>query len=284
MNKIYFPARAKINLSLDVLSKRPDGYHEVEMVMQSIELADMLTFTSSKGSEIIFTCSHPKVPLDDSNIIIKAVNRIKEETGTNKGVSIHLEKRIPVAAGLAGGSTDAAATLLTLNTLWGLDLSREKLLEIGAELGADIPFCMKGGTCLAQGKGEILTPLSSLRPWWVLLVVFPISVSTAEIYGNFRLEGLEGRPDTSSVIRALEKGDLPALKMSCANVLESVTLERYTEIAKKKKELLDKGFSGTLMTGSGPTLFYLSSKRNEVERAAEVLTLDDEELIITRFF
>ncbi|UNC90693.1 4-(cytidine 5'-diphospho)-2-C-methyl-D-erythritol kinase [Candidatus Contubernalis alkaliaceticus] len=282
MDKIYFPARAKINLSLDVLAKRPDGYHQVEMVMQSIELADMLTFTFRKGSEVLFTCSHLKVPSDDSNIIMKAVRRIREETGTNKGVSIHLEKRIPVAAGLAGGSTDAAAALLALNTLWDLGLSGDKLLEIGAELGADIPFCMKGGTCLARGKGEELTLLSPLRPMWVLLVVFPISVSTAEIYGHFRLMGLKGRPDTSAVIKALEKGDLPALKISCANVLESVTLERYPQIAKKKRDLLKKGFSGTLMTGSGPTLFYLSSERNEVERAVEALSLEEEEYIITR--
>lgn len=282
MDKIFFPARAKINLSLDVLSKRPDGYHEVEMVMQSISLSDMLTFTSRSDQEVLFSCTHPEVPADDSNIILKAVSKLKEVTGVNRGVNIHLKKSIPIGAGLAGGSTDAAAALLSLNTLWNLGLSWEELLEIGAVLGADIPYCMMGGTCLARGKGEILTRLAPLKPLWVALVVFPFSVSTAEIYGNFHLKRVERRPDTPSVIRAVENGALPGLKENSANVLESVTLLRYPAIAEKKEELLKKGFSGTLMTGSGPTLFYLSSDRSQVERAAGVLSSGGEKIIIAQ--
>ena len=282
MQKLFFPAQAKINLSLDVLSKRPDGYHEVEMVMQTISLWDMLTFTSIPDREVLFTCNHPEVPKDDSNIILKAVNKLKEETGVSRGINIHLEKNIPIGAGLAGGSTNAAAALVSLNQLWSLGLSWEKLLEIGAGLGADIPFCMIGGTCLARGKGEVLTRVTPLKNFWVVLVVFPFNVSTAEIYGNFHLDQVDQRPDTPSVIKAVKKGDLAGLKQKSANVLESVTLKRYPSIAKKKEQLLEKGFSGTLMTGSGPTLFYLTSDRSEVERAAEALSSGEEKILIAQ--
>ena len=282
MEKIFFPARAKINLSLDVLYKRPDGYHELEMVMQSISLSDMLIFSSRKDQEIMFTCDHPQVPQDESNIILRVVNKLKEVTGIRRGAGIHLEKNIPIGAGLAGGSTDAAASLISLNRLWELGLPREKLLEIGAELGADIPFCMTGGTCLARGKGEILTGIPLLKPMWVMLVVFNFSVSTAEIYENYRPEKVLQRPDTPSVIKALEKGDLKELRKKTANALESVTLSRYSQVAKRKEELLNKGFSGTLMTGSGPTLFYLSSEKAEIERAAQEVSWGEEKVIIAR--
>lgn len=282
MEKIFFPARAKINLSLDVLYKRPDEYHELEMIMQSISLSDMLVFSSRKDQKIIFTCDHPQVPTDESNIILRSVNKLKEVTGVRRGAGIHLEKNIPVGAGLAGGSTDAAASLISLNRLWELGLPREQLLEIGAELGADIPFCMTGGTCLARGKGEILTGIPLLKPMWVLLVVFNFSVSTAEIYGNFSPERVLQRPNTPAVIKALEKGDLKKLREKTANALESVTLSRYPEVSERKEELLNKGFSGVLMTGSGPTLFYLSFDRAEIEQAAQAVSWGKEKVIVAR--
>ncbi len=282
MDKIFIPAKAKINISLDVLYKRSDGYHEVEMVMQSISLADFLILELTSSGQIDFECSHPLVPRDESNLIIKAAQKLREKNGKFKGVSIKLEKNIPLGSGLAGGSTDAAAVLTALNRLWDLNIKVEELMQIGGELGADIPFCLKGGTCLAKGKGELLTQLSPLPPQWVLLLVFPFSVSTKDVYGAFKLKEAKKRPDTQKIIQALNDGQVHKIKECSANVLESVTLLEYPAVAERKRELIEKGLSGVLMTGSGPTLFCLSSDKNELETAAKSLTLKGEKVIITR--
>ena len=281
MNKIFFPARAKINISLDVLYKRSDGYHEVEIVMQSINLADILTFKNASSEIIELRCDHPQVPLNRDNLVIKAVERLKEKAKVNKGVIINLEKNIPIGAGLAGGSTDAAAALLAVNQLWNLNITLKKLMEVGSELGADIPFCMKGGTCLARGKGELLTELSLLPPLWVMLIVFPFGVSTAETYGSFKPAAQEEqRPDTGAVIKNIEKKNIEELGRKMGNVLESVTLQKYPVIAQRKRELEEKGLPAVQMTGSGPTLFCLSKNREELEQVARDLSLGEGEKIL----
>ncbi len=282
MDKIFISAKAKINISLDVLYKRPDGYHEVEMIMQSISLSDMLTLELTADGQIHFECSHPQVPRDGSNLIIKAARKLKQKVGKQKGVRIKLKKNIPLGAGLAGGSTDAAAALTALNRLWELDIKVEELMEIGGEIGADVPFCIRGGTCLAKGKGEILTELSSLPPHWVLLLVFPFNVSTAEIYGAFRLVDVRERPETEKIIKALKDGQVDRINEYTANVLESVTLREYPQVAERKRELIEKGLSGVLMTGSGPTLFCLSTDKNKLEEAAKSFKLKGEKVIISR--
>ncbi len=283
MNKIFYPARAKINISLDVLHKRPDGYHEVEIVMQSIDLSDILVFKRAAEGVIELECAHPQVPLDRTNLIIKAVERLREKTGVNKGVIINLEKNIPIGAGLAGGSTDAAAALVAVNRLWGLRLTPEELLETGSELGADIPYCIQGGTCLAKGKGEVLTKLPPLPALWVMLVVFPFSVSTAETYGSFEPGGIEKRPDTSAVIKSINQGKTKELARSMGNILESVTFQKHPVIAQRKRELEDKGLLAVQMTGSGPTLFCLAENKEELEQVARALSpCEGEKILIAR--
>lgn len=282
MDKIFMPARAKINISLDVLYKRPDGYHEVKMVMQTISLSDLLIFKLTNDGRIHFNCTHPQVPDDESNLVIKAARKLKEKAGRNKGVIIKLEKNIPVGAGLAGGSTDAAATLTALNKLWELNIRVEELMKIGEELGADVPFCLKGGTCLAEGKGELLTELALLPPCWVLLLVFPFSVSTAETYKAFKLKEVRERPDTKKIIKALEEGQIQIINEFAANVLESATFLKYPVVAARKKELIEKGLSGVLMTGSGPTLYCLSTDKNKLEEAAKSLNLAGGKVILSR--
>ncbi len=280
MNKIFVPAKAKINISLDVHCKRADGYHEVEIVMQSIDLADLLVFEKITEEVIELECTHPQVPLDQTNLIIKAVEKLKEKTKVNKGIKINLEKNIPIGAGLAGGSTDAAAALMAVNRLWDLKISSEEVLETGSELGADVPFCIEGGTCLAKGKGDVLSKLPPLPNLWVMLVVFPFSVSTAEIYGSFNPGSIEKRPDTSAVIKNVSDGETEKLGKNMGNVLESVTLQKYPVIAQRKRELENKGFLGVQMTGSGPTLFCLSNNKGELEQAARGLFLGEGEKIL----
>ncbi|RQD74672.1 MAG: 4-(cytidine 5'-diphospho)-2-C-methyl-D-erythritol kinase [Candidatus Syntrophonatronum acetioxidans] len=282
MHKIFFPAKAKINISLDVLHKRPDGFHQVEMIMQSIALADMVILEENTSSRVNFYCSHPQVPRDDSNLVIKAANLLRENSPRKKGCNIKLEKKIPLGAGLAGGSTDAAAVLLALNRLWELNMSLEELMELGSKLGSDIPFCMKGGTCLAQGRGELLEELPALPSLWVLLVVFPFSVSTAEIYGGLDLNKIEGRPHTTSLLSALKDQDIKGMQEHMGNVLEGVTLHKYPQVARVKEELYERGLRGVQMTGSGPTLFCLSSSREELEKPLYSPPLEGVKVMITK--
>lgn len=282
MHKIFYPAKAKINISLDVLHKRPDGFHQVEMIMQSITLADVVILEENNLPQVDFYCSHPQVPSGESNLAVKAANLLKERLPRERGCRIKLEKNIPLGAGLGGGSTDAAAVLLALNRLWELNINREELMEIGSKLGSDIPFCIKGGTCLARGRGELLEELFPLPSLWVLLVVFPFSVSTAEIYGSLDLEKIEGRPDTLSLLSALKDKDMEVVQEHMGNVLEGVTLKKYPQVARVKEELYRRGLRGIQMTGSGPTLFSLSSSREELEEAVSSSPGEGVKVIITK--
>ncbi|GIP01423.1 4-(cytidine 5'-diphospho)-2-C-methyl-D-erythritol kinase [Paenibacillus lautus] len=264
--KIYEKAPAKINLMLDVLHKRPDGFHEVEMVMTMIDLADRLEMSEQKRDTIIITSQAGYIPLDEKNLAFQAARLIKERYDVKKGVHIHLDKKIPVAAGLAGGSSDAAATLRGLNRLWGLGIPQEELLALGAELGSDVPFCVTGGTALATGRGEVLTPIPNPPQCWVIVAKPPINVSTAEVYGRLRSEQIQRHPSAERMVEALTQGSFQQMCQSLGNVLEEVTLKMHPEVQQLKEGMLKLGADGALMSGSGPTVFGLVSKESKVAR------------------
>jgi len=264
--KIYEKAPAKINLMLDVLHKRPDGFHEVEMVMTMIDLADRLEMSEQKRDTIIITSQAGYIPLDEKNLAFQAAKLIKERYDVKNGVHIHLDKKIPVAAGLAGGSSDAAATLRGLNRLWGLGIPQEELLALGAELGSDVPFCVSGGTALATGRGEVLTPIPNPPQCWVIVAKPPINVSTAEVYGRLRSEQIQHHPSAQRMVEALQQGSFQQMCQSLGNVLEEVTLKLHPEVQQLKDGMLKLGADGALMSGSGPTVFGLVSKESKVAR------------------
>lgn len=264
--KIYEKAPAKINLMLDVLHKRPDGFHEVEMVMTMIDLADRLEMSEQKRDTIIITSQAGYIPLDEKNLAFQAARLIKERYDVKKGVHIHLDKKIPVAAGLAGGSSDAAATLRGLNRLWGLGIPQQELLALGAELGSDVPFCVTGGTALATGRGEVLTPIQNPPQCWVIVAKPPINVSTVEVYGRLRSEQIQSHPSAERMVDALAQGSFQQMCQSLGNVLEEVTLKMHPEVQQLKEGMLKLGADGALMSGSGPTVFGLVSKESKVAR------------------
>lgn len=269
MKQISVQCPAKINLTLGVLGKRADGYHEIESIMQSITLVDNLNIESrSTGIEII--SDHPDLPTGKNNLIYQAVSLLTQYSGITRGVKINLKKQIPVAAGLGGGSSDAAGTLRGLNKLWDLNLSQSKLKELGGRLGSDIPFCIQGGIALARGRGEKLTPLKTNLSAWLVLVKPPVEVSTAQIYQNLHLKKGEKQPFTQIVIDYLKKGNLTKVGENLVNVLEKVTINLYPEIGEIKSEMLKRGAIGALMSGSGPTVFGLVEDEVKAQRLAEV--------------
>lgn len=264
--KIYEKAPAKINLCLDVLRKREDGYHEVEMVMTMIDLADRIEMAELDRDTIIISSQAGYIPLDEKNLAFQAAKLIKERYDVRRGVYIHLDKKIPVAAGLAGGSSDAAATLRGLNRLWGLNIPPEELRNLGGELGSDVPFCVSGGTALATGRGEVLREVPAPPQCWVILAKPPINVSTGDVYGRFSLDRIERHPDVGAVLKGLEEKDLMKICGALGNVLESVTLPLYPEVRHIKELMIRLGAEGALMSGSGPTVFGIVSKEAKVPR------------------
>lgn len=261
---VELTAPAKINLTLDVLGRRADGYHAVAMVMQSVDLCDRVCLTPA--ADISLTVNQPHLAADATNLAWQAALLLRDYAGVAAGVHIRLEKVIPMAAGLAGGSTDAAAVLKGLNQLWRLGLPREELARLGARLGSDVPFCVYGGTMLATGRGERVTPLPPLPSCWVVLVTPPVSVSTAWVYRRFQPHAVTARPDTEGMITALRAGDFNAVAARLANVLESVTIPAYPQVGKLKQLLGDFGLAA-LMSGSGPTVFGLTTERERARRA-----------------
>ncbi|TYP51656.1 4-(cytidine 5'-diphospho)-2-C-methyl-D-erythritol kinase [Thermosediminibacter litoriperuensis] len=268
MDKVELEARAKINLTLDVLYKRPDGYHEVEMIMQTISLKDRIVITLLPGRDIRIVNSCRELPDGEDNLAFKAAKLMMDEFGLDAGVEIKLFKEIPIAAGLAGGSADAAAVLEGLNELFGLRLSKEALMRLGERIGADVPFCSMGGTALARGKGEQLTPLPPVPPMSLLLVKPPFAVSTKEVYSRLNIKSIKKRPDTEAVIKSIEKGDVDGISQGLCNVLEEVTFAQHPELEIIKAWLVERGALGSLMSGSGPTVYGIFENRRDAERAA----------------
>ena len=289
MEKITQKAYAKINLGLDVLSRRPDGYHLVKMIMQTVDLYDLLTIEKTDEPGIRFKLLQDGqavttlVPEDDTNLVCKAARKLMEKTGRNLGVSFTLQKNIPVAAGMAGGSTDAAAALTGMNRLFALGLSVEELREIAVTIGADVPYCIMGGTALSEGIGEILTPLPS-PPQVPLVIVKPdVSVSTKAVYENLHVESLQKHPDIDGMIEAIKKGDLTGMTDRMENVLETVTIALHPVIAKIKRLLGEQGAIKALMSGSGPTVFAVFEEEAKADAAAKVLETTGHRVIRTTF-
>jgi 4-diphosphocytidyl-2-C-methyl-D-erythritol kinase len=263
--KVLEKAPAKINLSLNVLGKRSDGYHEVKMVMTSIDLADRVECGDLLENRILVRTTAPYVPEDERNFAYQAAQCIKETYRINRGVEIMIKKNIPVAAGLAGGSTDAAATIRALDKLWGIGMSYGEMLEIAAKIGSDVAFCIKGGTALATGRGEKITPLPSLPPCWVVLVKPTVSISTAQIYKDLDSQPIV-HPDVEAMMRAIEQEDFQAICRLLGNSLESVTMKKVADIAKIKEQMRGIGAEGILMSGSGPTVFALTQHESRMQR------------------
>jgi 4-diphosphocytidyl-2-C-methyl-D-erythritol kinase len=259
-------APAKINLTLDALFKRPDGYHELEMVMTTVDLADRIDMIEIPGPAIQLESSSGLVPQDERNLAYRAAKLLQDKTGVRRGVSITIHKRIPVAAGLAGGSSDAAATLRGLNRLWGLGLSLRELAEIGAEIGSDVPFCVYGGTAIAKGRGELLTPLPPPPSCWVVLAKPGHGVSTADVFARLRVDEITDHPDTGAMAEAVRRKDFGAIVRHLGNVLEEVTMDMYPGVRKIKEKMIAFGADGALMSGSGPTVFALVRRESRARR------------------
>lgn len=258
-------APAKINLSLDVLHKRSDGYHEVEMIMTTIDLADHLELTLLDQNEIRIVSHNRFVPDDQRNLAYQAALLLKERFSIQKGVSISIDKTIPVAAGLAGGSSDAAAALRGLNKLWGIGLSMDELAALGSEIGSDVSFCVYGGTALAKGRGEIITHIPAPPTCWVVLAKPFIGVSTADIYRRLDLSAIK-HPNTQEMIEAIESNSFVDVCSNLGNVLEDVTLNLYPEVAQIKDQMKRFGADAVLMSGSGPTVFGLVQHDSRMQR------------------
>ena len=268
-------AYAKLNLSLDVLEKRPDGYHEMRMVMQTVDLCDRLRLETGTGKPLSMRSNLGFLPADGRNLAAAAALRLAEDTGADwGGLSIALDKTIPVCAGLAGGSADAAAVLRGLNHLAGLHLPPERLEEIGAKVGSDVPYCVRGGTALAEGRGEVLTDLPPLPSCHVVLCKPAFSVPTPELFA--RLDGvrIRRRPDTAGLLSALAAGDLAGVARRMYNVFEdALPPRRAAEIQRLKTELIQQGALGACMSGTGSALFGLFSDGEAAARARDALAL-----------
>ena len=276
MEQIIKKAKAKINLGLDVIRRREDGYHEVKMIMQSVDIMDILTFTKTQTHRIKIIAGDSAVvehiPTDDRNLIYKAAKLLLEKFPEKiTGVEIHLEKNIPVAAGMAGGSTDAAATFTAMNELFELELSVEELMRLGVKIGADVPYCIMGGTALSEGIGEILSPVCT-PPFCYLVIVKPdLNVSTKYVYENLKLSEDIKHPDIDALLEAIREGNLHTMAKRMENILETVTAVKYPVIEEIKEMLCRQGALNALMSGSGPTVFGIFENEGDAKKAYDTV-------------
>ncbi|KPU44574.1 4-diphosphocytidyl-2-C-methyl-D-erythritol kinase [Oxobacter pfennigii] len=258
-------AFAKINLSIDVLKRREDNYHEVRMIMQSIGLYDTINFDlREKGIKIY--CTDPNVPCDERNIVYKVLQLLKENYKIEKGMEIDIHKRIPVAAGLAGGSCDAACAIIAASSLWDLKMTYEDMVDIGSKVGADVPFCIKGGTALAEGIGDKLTQLPSLEGIHIVLAKPLIGVSTKEVYQSLKIDEIVIRPDIDRLLKAVQEKNIRYIADNMVNVLETVTIKKHPVIEEIKRIMVEFNALGSLMSGSGPTVFGIFDTHDDAEK------------------
>ena len=278
-------ALAKINLGLDVVGKRDDGYHEVRMIMQTIQMYDVLEIEKKKEPGIVLTTNIPYVPTDERNLVYKAAKMLMDEFEIKDGVNIYINKRIPIAGGMAGGSSDCATTLMGINQLFELGLSKEELMERGVKLGADVPYCVLGGTAIARGIGEVLTPLPAPADCHVIIAKPPVSVSTAYVYGHIKPLEITKRPDIEAMAQSIKDGDLKKMASLIYNVMEDVTVGEYPIISEIKQVMLDNGALNSIMSGSGPTVFGLFDDKEKAQQC--VKTLEEkgltQQLYLTKF-
>ena len=264
-------AFAKINLGLDVLGKREDGYHEVRMIMQTIRMYDQLDMRKSVEPGIHLTTNKKYISVDENNLVWRAAKLMMDTCGIIEGVSIHLHKVIPVAAGMAGGSSDAAATLVGMNRLFHCGLSKEKLMELGVQIGADVPYCVLRGTALAEGIGEKLTVLPPMPDCWILIGKPGISVSTKYVYTTLDLNTNTVHPDIDGMKKALEDGNLYGITERMGNVLQDVTIPAYLEVERIKEQMKTLGAVNAMMSGSGPTVFGIFDNEEKAQEACQKL-------------
>lgn len=284
MKSMTLPAYAKLNLTLDILRKRPDGYHDLRMVMQSIALHDTVTVRTETGDgDITVRTDREDLPGGPGNIAWKAARAFYDAVGMeNGGTEILLEKRIPMQAGMAGGSADGAAVLQALRSLYAPEMSRQELERIGLQVGSDVPFCVRGGTALAEGRGEVLTDLPPLPTCTIVVCKPEFGLSTPALFGRVRVEKLGRRPDHDAMKQALAAGNLGAVARQMGNVFEEVlTAEESREIAYLKDVMLRCGAFNAVMTGSGPTVFGLFAQKEQAERAAQALRSRYAQLFLT---
>ena len=278
---ITLKANAKINLSLDVLRRRENGYHDVELIFNEISLSDTVTVSLRDDKKIVLTCDDLTLPTDERNIAYRSAELFFRESKTNYGADIDIKKRIPHGAGLAGGSADAAAVLKALNSLTGNPFSQEKLMEIGVSLGADVPFCIMGGSALAEGIGEILTPLPKLEGITYVLAKPKESISTKWVYENLNLNERPENLCVQAVAEGIRRGDLEMIFKNAGNIMESVTAQKVPVINDIKRCFIENGAEISLMSGSGTTTFGVFKDAEKAEKAAqEVRKYTDEVYIV----
>lgn len=284
MKEYRLKAYAKINLGLDVVRRLENGYHEVKMVMQTVGIYDELTFTR-RESGIVITTDSGELPTNEDNLIYKAAKLLLERYGVKEGVNIHLQKNIPIAAGMAGGSTDAAATLKGINVLFDLGCTEDELKELGVKIGADVPFCVMGGTALAEGIGEKLTKLSPAPDCFVLVAKPDINVSTKYVYEHLDAAGVEKHPDIDGMVQAIAAGDLQGVLNRMENVLESVTIVAHPIIDTIKSRMKELGALNSMMSGSGPTVFGIFTDKEKAEAAYEQIKAEQlaKQVFVTTF-
>lgn len=286
MEWLQLKAPAKLNLTLDVLSKREDGYHDIESVMHTIDLCDAIRI-AKVDSGIHVTCTDASIPVDSRNTAYRAAQILMSEYRIESGVRIEIDKKIPFGAGLGGGSSDAAAVLWGLNTLLGLELEVQELLRLGAIVGSDVPFCVLGGTGLVTGRGEIVEPVDTEMDMWFLLVKPPIAISTKDAYAALDRRGIkaEERPDTRGMLDAIMRRDYQGISSLLCNIMEPPIFEEYPSLLKIKRQLIEAGVSGALMSGSGSVIYGMASDEEDMVRISEIIKANIYgEVFLTRTF
>ena len=284
MNEYQIKAFAKINLGLDVVGRLENGYHQVRMIMQTVGIYDELTLERT-ASGIIVTTDCGELPTDENNLVYKAAKLMKEHYGISQGLRIHLKKKIPIAAGMAGGSTDAAAAMKGINRLFDLGCTLEELVELGVAIGADVPYCVMGGTALAEGIGEKLTALVPAPDCYVLVAKPDINVSTKYVYEHLDATGIKKHPDIDGMAAAIEAGSLQGILDRMENVLESVTVKAYPVIHTLKNRMKELGAVNSLMSGSGPTVFGIFIEKETAQRAYDQIRSEQlaKQVFVTEF-
>ena len=272
MKEIEIDSYSKINLTLNILAKRQDGYHDIETIMQSINLADRI-FIKEEKEGIKIKCSHPLVPVDSQSLTYRSAEKILRRYRITRGVKIEIDKKIPLASGMAGGSANSASILVGINKLFALNLSNKDLREIGEELGMDVPFCIQNGTALAYHKGEKVTPLSPINPpLWIIIINPGFEIPTKWAYNNLNLEWLKKeKNNTKGMLNALKEGELPGIAKNLFNSFEGLIIKKYPEIGKIKDRLIEGGALGALMSGSGPTVFGIAQNKEQALKIYEKL-------------
>jgi 4-diphosphocytidyl-2-C-methyl-D-erythritol kinase len=274
-------AYGKINISLDIVGKREDGYHLLKMIMQTVDLYDSMSFQKcNKGINI--SCNKPYIPTDEKNLVYKAAKLFMDTYNISEGINIYLKKNIPVAAGMAGGSADAAAVFKTLKKIFEIDVDDNELMDLGVKIGADVPYCIMGGTALCEGIGDIITPLASFKNHILILVKPNFGVSTKEVYKNLDYSKIFKHPDTEAIIRAMEEERLEDVCDGMKNLLENVTLRKYPVLKRIKEDMIRMGAMGAMMSGSGPTIFAFFDDMLKAQRCYDKFKIQYKEVYLTR--